>query len=79
MNLVSRKLLLNALFSHDFDDTDFDTGDHNFCRNPDGGVRVWCYTTDPEMRWEFCDVPFCDGLNLKLDYVPLCTRKTYFI
>ena len=68
MNLVSRKLLLNALFSHDFDDTDFDTGDHNFCRNPDGGVRVWCYTTDPGMRWEFCDVPICDG-NLKDKYL----------
>ena len=32
----------------------------NSCRNPDnyyGGP--WCYTTDPEKRWEFCDVPFC--------------------
>ena len=31
-----------------------DQGDHNHCRNPDesfdGGV--WCYTTDPNKRWE---------------------------
>ena len=30
--------------------------DHNYCRNPDsedGGV--WCYTTDPNVKWEFCN------------------------
>ena len=33
----------------------------NYCRNPDnepGGP--WCYTTDPDKRWEYCDVPVCD-------------------
>mmetsp|Transcript_25480 Transcript_25480/g.37382 ORF Transcript_25480/g.37382 Transcript_25480/m.37382 type:complete len:498 (+) Transcript_25480:37-1530(+) len=32
----------------------------NYCRNPDnepGGA--WCYTTDPDMRWEYCDVANC--------------------
>jgi uncharacterized protein YegL len=29
-------------------------GDHNFCRNPDGDSTIWCFTTDPTMRWEFC-------------------------
>ena len=32
-------------------------GDHNYCRNPnkrpDG---PWCYTTDPDKEWEYCDV-----------------------
>ena len=33
----------------------------NFCRNPDGEIdHVWCYTTDPDIRWEFCSVRFCD-------------------
>jgi len=32
----------------------------NYCRNPDGEPRAWCYTTDPTKRWEFCDVPTCD-------------------
>ena len=35
-------------------------GDHNYCRNPDGEPKPWCYTTDPNVRFEFCDVPFCD-------------------
>jgi len=31
-------------------------GDHPFCRNPDDDPRgPWCYTTDPGLRWEYCD------------------------
>ena len=26
----------------------------NYCRNPDNGDTIWCYTTDPEKRWEYC-------------------------
>ena len=34
--------------------------DHNYCRNPEGrGSRPWCYTTEPSVRWEYCDVPLC--------------------
>jgi hypothetical protein len=29
-------------------------GDHNYCRNPDGEHSAWCYTTDPDMRWDYC-------------------------
>ncbi|XP_076109140.1 uncharacterized protein LOC143077984 [Mytilus galloprovincialis] len=32
----------------------------NYCRNPDntsGGP--WCYTMDPAIRWEYCDVQYC--------------------
>ena len=31
-------------------------GPHNFCRNPDDEMGLWCYTTDPDTRWEYCDV-----------------------
>ncbi|XP_033114169.1 uncharacterized protein LOC117114591 [Anneissia japonica] len=31
-------------------------GDHNLCRNPDNEDRPWCYTTDPDTRWDYCDV-----------------------
>ena len=32
-------------------------GGHNFCRNPDGARRPYCFTTEVSgPRWEFCDV-----------------------
>ena len=35
-------------------------GDHNNCRNPDNGPEgAWCYTTDPDLRWEHRNVPKC--------------------
>ncbi|XP_026197033.1 plasminogen [Anabas testudineus] len=33
--------------------------DNNYCRNPDNERKPWCYTTDPETRWEYCSVPSC--------------------
>ena len=29
------------------------------CRNPDLYTSPWCYTTDPAVRWEYCDIPQC--------------------
>ena len=38
----------------------FKAGDHNYCRNPDGGADgPWCYTTDPETKWDLCPVDQC--------------------
>ncbi|XP_053321821.1 muscle, skeletal receptor tyrosine-protein kinase [Spea bombifrons] len=35
----------------------------NYCRNPGGeSERPWCYTTDPNVRWEYCNIPQC-GTN----------------
>uniref|UniRef100_A0A4W4FYS0 Kringle domain-containing protein n=1 Tax=Electrophorus electricus TaxID=8005 RepID=A0A4W4FYS0_ELEEL len=34
----------------------------NYCRNPDNERKPWCYTTDPETRWEYCTVPICDAI-----------------
>ncbi|XP_078610850.1 uncharacterized protein LOC144881569 [Branchiostoma floridae x Branchiostoma japonicum] len=34
--------------------------ERNYCRNPDGEPGVWCYTTDPGQRWEYCDVQACE-------------------
>ena len=48
-----------------YQDTQFPDGSRaaalNYCRNPDSEPSPWCYTTDPNTRWEYCDVPFCPG------------------
>jgi len=43
----------------------------NYCRNPDGHTRPWCYTTDPNKRWESCpDLTCTKGciIEEKIDY-----------
>ncbi|XP_003252268.1 hepatocyte growth factor isoform X4 [Nomascus leucogenys] len=34
--------------------------DDNYCRNPDGQPRPWCYTLDPHTRWEYCAIKTCE-------------------
>ena len=32
----------------------------SYCRNPRGsGQRPWCFTSDKNKRWEYCDIPSC--------------------
>ena len=33
----------------------------NYCRNPDlnGWKGPWCYTIDPDKRWDYCNVRCC--------------------
>ena len=46
-----------------------EVGEHNHCRNPDGNNGgVWCYTTDPYVRWEWCPVPECATKMKVLDF-----------
>ncbi|XP_016099317.1 hepatocyte growth factor-like [Sinocyclocheilus grahami] len=35
----------------------------NYCRNPDGRQRPWCFTTDPSTPWEYCNIKQCDSDN----------------
>ncbi|XP_078676753.1 apolipoprotein(a)-like isoform X1 [Branchiostoma floridae x Branchiostoma belcheri] len=36
--------------------------EENYCRNPDGAARPWCYTMDTNVRWEYCNLQPCgDG------------------
>ncbi|XP_052094934.1 zonadhesin-like [Mytilus californianus] len=41
--------------------------DKNYCRNPDGSKEPWCYTSDPNKRWEYCDIPLCEVKQCKED------------
>ncbi len=38
----------------------------NYCRSPgfDSG-GPWCYVTDPDITWEYCDVPMCSDVGGK--------------
>ncbi|VDI55403.1 Hypothetical predicted protein [Mytilus galloprovincialis] len=43
---------------HHFNETMADQ--KNYCRNPDSEPDgPWCYTTDVNSRWEYCDVHYC--------------------
>jgi hypothetical protein len=48
-----------------FTPSDFPAGEsetlaRNFCRNPDNSADgPWCYTTDKDTRWEYCDILMC--------------------
>jgi len=50
-------------------------GNHNQCRNPTAragdGAGVWCYTTDPDKRWELCDVPKCSNCKKEKGAKPI--------
>lgn len=36
--------------------------DDNYCRNPDASPVPWCYTTDPEVERENCDISKCSKM-----------------
>ena len=37
----------------------------NYCRNPkpNDEKTPWCYTTDPDVRFDLCDIPICGKQN----------------
>ncbi|XP_078660008.1 scavenger receptor cysteine-rich domain-containing protein DMBT1-like [Branchiostoma floridae x Branchiostoma belcheri] len=40
---------------------EFGLGQHNYCRNPDGDLRPWCYVGDPKQPgYDYCDIHECD-------------------
>ena len=42
-------------------------GAGNKCRNPERKASIrskpWCYTTDPAVEWEYCNIPVCENKN----------------
>lgn len=47
-------------------------GAENFCRNAGGEEpRPWCYTTDPLVRWQPCDIPQCGHSEVEVTLLPM--------
>ena len=44
--------------------------DSNMCRNPDASAPdgPWCYTADPKVRWEYCNISRCPPRGLYVKY-----------
>ena len=44
----------------------------NFCRDPHNDGFLWCFTTDPGVRWDICNVNLCSkyscGIRAMLMY-----------
>ena len=41
---------------------------NNYCRNPDNDPNgPWCYTTDRNKRYDYCDIPTCKKQPPKFD------------
>ncbi|XP_053400714.1 multiple epidermal growth factor-like domains protein 10 [Mercenaria mercenaria] len=46
----------------------------NYCRDPDGEGSPWCYTTDPNIRWQFCGIDTCHSECNAGTFGDECTR-----
>ena len=44
----------------------------SYCRNPDDEPRAWCYTTDADKRWEYCEIPTCGDFDIIAEEEELC-------
>ena len=33
----------------------------NYCRNPTSSLSPWCYTTQADKVWEYCQIPKCES------------------
>nr|XP_009666944.1 PREDICTED: hyaluronan-binding protein 2 isoform X3 [Struthio camelus australis] len=56
-------ILLDYPINSFMEDADFyGIGEHNFCRNPDGDEKPWCYfKKNNKVEWDFCDISPCSG------------------
>ena len=54
---------------------DQETGPSNYCRDPGGWSTVgpWCYTMNPSVLWETCDIAICTS-----KFTPYPTLPCYF-
>jgi hypothetical protein len=50
---------------------------NNHCRSPGGIDAPWCFTTDPNVEWDYCRVPSCMTVEVPAPtYNPTFAEKT---
>lgn len=64
LNIVTNKRITHVAFFR-YPDKSLDD---NYCRNPDASPVPWCYTTDPEVERENCDISKCSKNKTLLFY-----------
>uniref|UniRef100_A0A1I8J9L7 C-type lectin domain-containing protein n=1 Tax=Macrostomum lignano TaxID=282301 RepID=A0A1I8J9L7_9PLAT len=47
------------------------TASKNYCRNCDNTNRFWCYTTNPSVRWQSCQIYSCSRANMRFGQLHL--------
>ena len=49
----------------------------NFCRNPTGMAKPWCFVEDEDgaLKMEFCRISLCDDLSKKSSSIPSGRRS----
>ncbi|WAR05977.1 PLMN-like protein [Mya arenaria] len=62
--LECQRWVLDIPHNHGYHDDTFAGGQNqheaeNYCRDPRGEGQPWCYTTNPNVRWQFCSIPHC--------------------
>ena len=50
---------VNTVVFHPFSSLPEKYLEENYCRNPDGDPKPWCFTTSSSKRWDFCSIPRC--------------------
>jgi len=54
-------------------------GGHNFCRNPGGQKeKPWCFTTNSDTKFDFCDIPRCGEIS-KLNILVMYSSKKFVL
>ncbi|XP_051883885.1 hyaluronan-binding protein 2 isoform X2 [Pristis pectinata] len=61
----SHLLLKEAIGTHMQNPSKYGIGDHNYCRNPDGDEKPWCYFKDKhdKLSWDHCDISQCTAAS----------------
>lgn len=52
----------NELVNQD-SNPDADVGDHNFCRNPDGDTKPWCWVDNKRNVFGYCSIRSCSAVK----------------